>query len=465
MKFEELPGIPGIWLDFLRSRIPILSAPSSVKSLVAHADAVVGRRTKNNDLVRALAGQEPDSSRVLEHIQRLGQPHSVAVVTEIHSGLFGGPVVHIIKCLTAIKLCEELVKEGVSAIPICWINSDSPADFSNWSVSLLDADGEIHSMEISPGETIPDHISDLISQIGKFGGGDFDTEVLEILQSAFRPGGSLSAASARLISALTRQWGMIVFDPGAPEFRPIISRAVATLQARNSEIQFLMQGTASTLAGLGYGSFSTTAIPASLIQSLLFPVLVHVTDPFEIRSLANVLPVFEEIGRAQPIVWPEASATVGDVRCCRTLRRYSLSLAQLYSGEEEVLRTLREALPRAAAGKLRSIKSEVETRISELKRLVSEEGGFSKTADSCKEKILYQIDRLEHLLESALNTKEHTASRHIHQACNFLAPHRRLQERELAAVQIPLRYASEGLRHLYEKLDILSFEHQLIWMD
>jgi uncharacterized protein YllA (UPF0747 family) len=262
-----------------------------------------------------------------------------------------------------------------------------------------------------------------------------------------------------------KEWGMIVFDPGATESRPIVSEAVALLQTRISEIQSLMRSRAATLAGLGYGPFPGIGIPASLVQSSLFPVLAHVVDPFEICSLANALPVFEEIGLAQPMVWPEASATAGDARSRRTLSRYNLNLVQLYSGEDEVLHDLREALPRAASGKLRCIRSEVETRMSELKSFVPEEGEIWDTADFYREKILYQIDRLERLFEAAANSKEHTANRHIRQACNFLAPNRRLQERELAAIQIPLRYAIEGIRRLYERLDILNFEHQLIWMD
>ena len=370
---------------------------------------------------------------------------------------------HILKCLTTIRLCEELAKDGINAIPICWVNADSPPAFSNGSVSLMDADGEIHSMEISHSETIPVHFSDLISQVRKFGGGDFDNGVLGILESAFLPGHSFSSASARLISAMMEPWGMIVCDPGAPEFRPIVSETVAQLQTRN--LQFLMRDTAATLAGLGYGPFPETGIPASLIQSSLFPAVARVVDPLEICSLANVLPVFEEIGLVQPVIWPEGSATVGDARSRRTLSRYNLNLVQLYSGEEEVLRGLRESSPRAAAGKLRSIKSEVETRILQLKSLMPEESDFSERADSCKEKILYQIGRLEHLVDASLNAKERTASLHIHQVCNLLAPNGRLQERELAAIQIPLRYTIEGLRRLYEKLDILNFEHQLIWMD
>jgi hypothetical protein len=40
-----------------------------------------------------------------------------------------------------------------------------------------------------------------------------------------------------------------------------------------------------------------------------------------------------------------------------------------------------------------------------------------------------------------------------------------MQEREIGAIQIPLNYSLRGLEMLYEQIDVMSFEHQLIWMD
>jgi hypothetical protein len=55
--------------------------------------------------------------------------------------------------------------------------------------------------------------------------------------------------------------------------------------------------------------------------------------------------------------------------------------------------------------------------------------------------------------------------RQISRTCNALAPNGRIQERELGGIQMLLRYSCAALRPLYEKLDILSREHQLIAMD
>jgi uncharacterized protein YllA (UPF0747 family) len=204
-------------------------------------------------------------------------------------------------------------------------------------------------------------------------------------------------------------------------------------------------------------------IPEHLIVSSVLPVLAFVIDPYEIYPMVKSLPAFDETGLPRPAVWPRASVTVGDVRSRRTFSRYNLDLLQLFSGSEEVLRGIMKVLPRSGLEKFDRLKLEVQTRVAELK--LPFESEISDTATSCRDKIVYQLEKLRAHLESALNMKEQTASRHIQKACSLLAPYGQTQERELAGIQIPLNYSHAGLRLLYEKMDILKFEHQLIWMD
>ena len=111
-------------------------------------------------------------------------------------------------------------------------------------------------------------------------------------------------------------------------------------------------------------------------------------------------------------------------------------------------------LPNSASEKLESLKLAVEAQLGAL-----------VYAGSCKEKIVYQLEKLREHFEAARATKQQALRRQMRKACNFLAPNGRVQDMELAGIQIPLRYSRAGLRSLYGKLDILKFEHQLISMD
>jgi uncharacterized protein YllA (UPF0747 family) len=425
MGIEKLPGVPGIWLDFLRGQAPML-------------------RSANRDLIRNLADQQMEAPQISENIQRLNQPEAVVVLMQVSAGFFGGSAGQILKCLTGIKVCERLKEHSINAVPVAWVNPSPPQAFSKWSINLVDDDGQIHSLGIFPNDRVPDLAIELLSQVSAIGRGVFDIEVLDILQTAFIPGRSFSSATAHFYSALMKDWGMIVLDPTAAALQPAVNEALA--RVRIPAVPFPEDG-----------------ITWQLAMNTALPVLACVVDPVELGSLA-ALPDFEDFGLPRLLAWPRVSATIGDVRSRRTLDRYHLDLSQLYSGEAAVLRSLNEALPRAGLMKLEGAKSAVEATILELKSLVPEGSEISVAADSCREKVCYQLMRIRNNFEAALDTKVQTASRRIRNACNLLAPNQRLQENELAAVQIPLRYSRAGLQTLWERLDILNFEHQLIWM-
>ena len=462
MNFEQLPGFPKIWLDFLQSRLPILSASHTIEELVARAADVRNGAAGDEDLIRNLAGAVADSPQHSQNVQRLGRRGSFAIVAGIGASLFGGHLCQLLKCMTAIKLCEELAKHSISAVPVAWIGANPLPGTSLRPVHLIDAGGQIRPVETPPGDpVIRDEISGTLSEIAKFGDGAFDSEVLEILKAAFSPGRSIQSGCARLFSVLMKEWGMVVLDPGAPEVQPVIEEVRTRVCSRTPQDESLFRDETARIADQPGDAFS----PGFLIQSAILPVLACVVDPLDIYPVAASLAAFDKLGLARPAAWPRTSATVGDVRSRRTLSRYNLDLVQLYSGADEVMRGISNSLPHSAPEKLDGLIVEVESRIKQLKSIAPAEKELSATADSCGEKIVYQLGKLRDKTRAALDLKEKTANRQIHMACNWLAPNRNVQERELAFVQIPLSFSLAGLRKLYDRLDILTFEHQLIWMD
>jgi hypothetical protein len=415
LKFEELPGISESWLAFLKTGRPFASAPPTLERLAAHADDI-----RRAGAVRKVPIEIVESFSIFGNTERLRRAGSVAVIANVYPGLLGGPLAQIFKCLTAIKLCAELTKHGIDAVPIAWIHRAVPKNFPGWSVHLLDVESEIHTLAVAPGELVPGDLNSMLAEIKGFGEA-FDPEILEIAETAFIPGTAFSSASARFLSAVTKEWGMPAIDP-VPDAR--------------------------------------YSVP--LMQSAILPVLAYVVDYCEIEPVAEALQVFSGAALAPPLAWPAASCTAGDVKSRRTLGRYGIDPVELYRGEAQVLLGVANAMPRTIPAKIRALKEEFVARLADIKSAAP--GELSESADSCKEKIMYQLDKISDQSATALKMKEQTANRQIHKACNVLAPYGKLQERVLAGIQIPLSYSREGFRRLYEALDIFSFEHQLIWM-
>lgn len=444
MGFDELPGIPEVWLKFMRGQLPALQPVRSVDELAVSAERILGGTPEHFDLIQVLAGRSVEDRQVLQNIQRLKQPGSLVILIQLSAGLFGGPAAQVLKCLTGIKLCEQLQTHSVNAVPIVWINPGPPPDFSGWAVNLVDDDGQIHNLGVVPGETVPDAVRSRLAQISEIGQGLFDPEVLDILKTAFVPGRSFASATAHFFSALMSDWEMVVLDPAAAPLQPAVNRAPARIRPPA-------------------GPFPDERITRELAMSAALPVLARVVDPAEAGSLV-ALPDFEEFGLPRLMAWPRVSATIGDIKSRRTLDRYHLNISQLYSGVEGVLASFADEIPRVGLQKLDDAGSMVEEAILEIKSLVPGGGRVLKAAEDCREKVCYQLKKVRDNFEASLNSRVRIAGRRVRRACNLLAPNQRLQETELAAVQIPLRYSRAGLRTLYEQMDIMNFEHQLIWM-
>ncbi len=449
LDFEKLPGIPGFWLDFLNSRLPITPAPRDMESLAAGAGALREQAAGCADLVRFLEkAADLHCARTQENIHRLLQPGSLAVSTTLSPGLFGGPAFQLLKCLTVLKVCEELARHRIAAVPICWIRDSAPVDFCAGSIQLLDSDSSIHLLQLQNIEAgslpsralLPENqVEGLLEQISEIGRNNFDPETIDIIRASFRPGIVLSEATAKLMAALTEDWGMIVLNHGAPDF-PSCTRA--------------------SIPGVTEG-----AMPAYVLQSLLTPAVVCVIDYSEIEAYMDAQQTFRALNLLPPLAWPCSGATIVEVRSRRILERYGLDLIRLYSGAEEIIESLCKALPMDVPGRLLDLNQEAGNRVDAVRNLYPSDHDFEKVIAPLRNRIGFQLNRLREKYDASRKGRQETMERHIHRVCNTLAPNRRMQERSLAGVQWPLRYSRNVLRSLYDRLEVLRPQHQLILMD
>ena len=476
IKFEKLPGIPRIWNDFLRSKLSFRPASQQIHALDDHLNTIQRNAQRREDVLASVSGGRiTDPGKMPENFRRLGAPGSVVVLTNFYMNILGGPAFQFWKCLTAIKVCAEMDTRRISAVPVCWMNSEPPYKFSHNSVRLLDPESEVHSLRLPIDEAMafsPEvklqqkQVSELFAHMEDIGKGTFDVEFLEILRTTFDPETTWSSATARLIARMIEELGMVVLDPRAPEFRPIMVDALNRIRGRCGETESLLKKQVGELAAAGYaGETSIGSVHTDLIQSLVLPIAVCILDPLEVFSYAASLPVFKEIGLAKPLAWPQSSITIMDARSRRILERYDLDIHQLFDGEENTISKISGESSDVATERLDNLISEVEAAMEAINLPDPPGEKFAKSVHDCRVKIIYQLEKLrKHRTDAGMRKKE-AMSRHIHKVCNFLAPEGSIQERELAGILIPLRYSLTGFRSLFEKIDILKLEHQLISMD
>jgi hypothetical protein len=103
---------------------------------------------------------------------------------------------------------------------------------------------------------------------------NYDTEVIEILRASFSTDTTLAGACARLVAVLMKEWGLIVLEPHSLVLED--------------------PGCAGALS----------ALPASVLQCSLLPVIAAVIDPFETDAFTGAQSFLRDRNLVGPMAWP-----------------------------------------------------------------------------------------------------------------------------------------------------------------
>ncbi|MEJ2245012.1 MAG: bacillithiol biosynthesis BshC [Acidobacteriota bacterium] len=464
MKFEELPDIPKDWIHFnagVHPELPLTTLQDNRQFLRTQQDRIRENASRDGNFISLLLdGEKGHSDRKLKNIQRLQKPETVLVVANIEADLFGGTFSQFLKCLTAVKLCEVLAEYAVDAVPVCWICR--PADVTPLPQKLfriLDAETGLHRLRVQMDEFILtssgkernfSRIPELIAWIEDIGRDSFDPEIIATLKKVYSQDTGWSTACSRFLAVLMDAWGMFVVDAQSPDFQSALREAGHVLSTQKVNPDGFFKGTP----------------PVYLMQSSIFPVFACVLDPYELKSFTKALTAYKIHGLTPPISWPASSATFIDSRNGRILKNYKLRFQDLFTGEENLLKGIKGRIPRSSiTAKLNALKSEVEKCMDAFSDQIQEDDGFRKAKKSCLKRVVFQLDKMSNRINAAGMRKESVARRQIHRVACSLLPDGLIQEYGLSGLSLLLRYSHTLFASLHERLDIMKFEHQLIYME
>ena len=357
---------------------------------------------------------------------------SVAVVANYYAGLFGGPFSQLLKCLTAVKVCTELEKNGTSAVPVCLVRHDAPPGFSPWEINLIDRTSKLHclkSAKIEKGNTEAvisgQDIERLFTEIEKIFP-DGDQETLAALKEAFIPGKDLVSSCAKWLKYLMRDFNAIILE-------------CDTISANRN-------------------------LDAFKPQTRVLPVATVVVDLAEMAEYVKATEEYRNI----PITFvrPCPGVTISNARNLKTLKRYELDFERLSEGKEHVIESVRKTLKSDVPDRLQKLRDETVAVFDELEPtafvMPGKRSEMIRKARSAR--IIYQMDKILKHSREALENKEKAAENRISKALEYFSPRGLRQQDTLGGAQVPLVYGQMGLRTLYERLDITAKNHQLIEM-
>lgn len=441
------------------------------------------------------------------NIDRLEQGAG-AVVTGQQVGLFGGPLLTLLKAATAIRLAANASRVGYPHVPVFWVASEDH-DFDEVNQTVFPAKDARDSFETlrlpknpAPGKPVGsvifgEGILPAVAELRRCLG---ENSTSEFLASVYTPSATFSSAFAAYLAWAFREHGLIVIDAAA---RPYHALAESTLRAaiehaddlhaalldRNltleqagyspqvliaeeSSLLFLLDETTGVRTALKktprggwsvgtqhYSSsdllaildtaperLSPNALLRPVMQDTLLPTSAYIGGPAEVAYFAQSEVLYQRIlGRTTPIL-PRFSATLIDPDLGRLLEQHGLSLPDTFTTADALAQQLAaRAMPPQIKQRLFAAGNSLNDELQAIAQWMhAQDQGLGHAADVATSKMQYQMDRLRRLATTFALQRDKGLRRDAGALCSGLYPQGNLQERMLAGACFLATYAAKS---------------------
>jgi len=526
ISFDAIPHTTHIFSDFLSDAPQIRKfypTPPDAQHIAAFAKSVERDRERQARVADVLERQNrawAASAQTLRNIERL-RNGAFAVVTGQQVGLFGGPLLALLKAASALALAKQVEELGVECVPIFWLASEDHDLAEVNQALLLSSDFDrvpftapTHGIEGAPVATLrfAEGTNDLVAKAAELLG---ESAAADSLRESYREGETFSNAYARLYARIFGDHGQVLLDPAdaelhriaGPLFVDAIRRAGElddALLARNRELQAgnyheqvkvtaestplfaLVEGRRVPIhranGGFKVGrellsaeelqrqieaapeSFSANVLLRPVLQDYWLPTLAYVGGPAEIAYFAQVAVVYEKLlGRITPVV-SRLHATLIEPRLEKLLNKYDVRLPELFHGEYELRDCLAaHALPAELKQNFVAAREAVQEAMQRVNQSLQRlDPTLVEAAGRAANKMQYQVSRLEKRAAKAELRRTEILTRHAAQIENALYPHKTLQERQIAGVYFYAKYGFGLIDRLVDLARATCPEHKVL---
>lgn len=460
------------------------------------------------------------SDATLRNIERL-RKGAFAVVTGQQVGLFGGPLLSLLKAASVLALAKQVEVLGVECVPIFWMATEdhdlaevnqsllltNEFELAPFTASVMGTEGApVANIRFAPGT------SDLVAKAAELLG---DSHAADHLRESYTEGETFSNAYAKLYTRIFGEHGLTLLDPADAELHriavPLFSDAIRragelddALMLRNKELQagkyheqvkvtaestplFALVDGVRVPIHRGNGgfkiakeslsadellrqietspeNFNANVLLRPVLQDYWLPTLAYIGGPAEIAYFAQVGVVYEKLlGRVTPVV-SRLSASLIEPRIEKLLNKHQVELPELFHGEYE----LRDCLA------ARALPPEVNHNFDAARRAVQAAmalvtGSLQKldptlvdAAGLASSKMQYQVSRLQKRAAKAELRRTEILVRHAAQIENSLYPHKTLQEREIGGLYFYAKYGPELIERLINLAQARCPEHKVM---
>ena len=539
LPFRRVPGQSRLFLEYLEDPTSLRRFyPEAVRfhhELAGRSARVLGAyRTDRGALADALAASNARwnaSAQTFANVERLRSHDSVAVVTGQQTGLFTGPLYTLYKALSAVKLAACLTARGTEAVPVFWMATEDHDWEEVQTAEVIACDGRLAPVAVPGGlhregeqvggvrldESVEGATKRLFELMPS---SEFLPDLERLVRDAYAPGRDYGEAFARMLAALTAQYGLVLLDPLDAALKrlaaPLYSEAArlgaemaAATDARSRELEregyhaqvhtspdafplFLIHDgarraltrtkdgryrakgteqawTAEELSALALAEpdrFSPNVTLRAVVQDYLLPTIAYFGGAAEVAYFAQTAESYRVLGRPATPILHRASLSVVERRTGRTLERYGLKLEDFFGGLDPVIaRVVEEHLGGELAGAFDETEAAVARSLDELKaRLRDFDPTLADALDGGRRKIAHQLEGLRSRFHRAQMRRDRAVLRQLERAATALYPGKSLQERHVNVASMLARHGRYFVEWMHDAIDLSTNDHQVVYL-
>ena len=451
------------------------SHPAAMREVTRAArklDYPADRREEVSSILRKQNLALGAGAETLANLDRL-EEGAVAVVSGQQVGLFSGPAYSVYKALTAVQIAEELTRGGIPAVPIFWMATEDH-DLDEVRHAMWLDRGKLIRFELPaaseigrPVGRIPlgAQIEPLVQEAAGLLVNRGSDLLAQYLVESYRPEETYGSAFGKLFARLFAQHGLILMDPldaGLHKIAaPLYQHALAERDAVNDmllqrgkdldragfEVQVKVTSHSTLLFYLANGlrqvvtaspgkfqagektwareelvhmthtepeNFSPNALFRPVVQDYLLPTTAYIGGPAEIAYFAQSEVVYRHLLGRMPVMLPRAGFTVVDAKANKLLRKYGLTVEDVWSGSQDLRHKMESrSVSRSLAKTFERNQKQIEKMLSQLgKQIEKLDPTLKGTVERARKRIEFQIDKLRRKAGRAQDQKTGLISTH-----------------------------------------------------
>ncbi len=213
-------------------------------------------------------------------------------------------------------------------------------------------------------------------------------------------------------------------------------------------------------------SLSANALLRPVVQDFLLPTAAYIAGPGEIAYYAQSEVIYRHILGWMPVVLPRADFTVVDGKAEKLLKKYGLTVDEIWASRQKTRRKMElQQIPAALEKRLAQGAREAGRALERLRGpLAKLDATLVGALERAERSSAYHHEKLKTKAGRALAFREGVLAAHEEYLYSLLYPLKGMQSRGLCLLPLLAQWGPEGLRELKRRASSKNLgAHQVIY--